>query len=391
MLYLQRLDLIEAQIAELEGMIAEAMKAHEDAVVRLSELPGLGVDSAQQIIAEIGPRAESFPSAGQLASWVGVCPGLQESAGESSSNRSAKGNRAMRRLRNQLAHAAVGKRDCYLQIVFKRLSPRLGYAKAVWAIAHRLCRLIWKVLHEGVHYVELGPAVTALTLKRRKQRLVSQLKKLGYSVQLMPRVWQVVSRDAKASCCTKDEGGPLGAVLQEKASNSGELLRSNAAVVNVTVKRREQTRLVRIRETNANEALMTHRNTTLTTSKPEMPATSGKSTAVTYLLAVRCWVYRSRESNSGLRTELENLVGDAKGKRHKWKSHLAESTNAQARSGLLRSRGEPGLTTGERREQVTRVGIVMGIGPAANTLFRHAATDVAAACGDNANYRPKIV
>jgi len=169
-------------------------------------------------------------------------------------------------------------------------------------------------LHEGVHYVELGPAVTALTLKRRKQRLVSQLKKLGYSVQLMPRVWQVVSRDAKASCCTRDEGGPLGAVLQEKASNSHELLRSNAAVVNVTVKRREQTRLVRIRETNANEALMTHRNTTLTTSKPGMPATSGKSTAVTYLLAVRCWVYRSRESNSGLRTELENLVGDAKGK-----------------------------------------------------------------------------
>ncbi len=64
--------------------------------------------------------------------------------------------------------------------------PPAPYAKAVWAIAHRLCRLIWKVLHEGVHYVELGPAVTLLTLKRRKQRLVTQLKKLGYSVQLMP-------------------------------------------------------------------------------------------------------------------------------------------------------------------------------------------------------------
>jgi transposase len=185
-LYLQRLDLIEGQIAELESMIAEALKAHQDAVVRLSQLPGLGVDSAQQIIAEIGPRAESFPSAGQLASWVGVCPGLQESAGESSSHRSAKGNRAMRRLLNQLAHAAVRKRDCYLQIVFKRLSPRLGYAKAVWAIAHRLCRLIWKVLHEGAQYVEYGPAVSALTLKRRKQRLVTQLAKLGYSVQLTP-------------------------------------------------------------------------------------------------------------------------------------------------------------------------------------------------------------
>jgi transposase len=186
LLYLQRLDVIESQIAEVEGMIAEAMKANEDAVVRLSELPGLGVDSAQQIIAEIGPRAEAFPSAAQLASWVGVCPGRQESAGESTSNRSAKGNRAMRRLLNQLAHAAVRKRDCILQIVFQRLSVRLGYAKAVWAIAHRLCRLIWKVLHEGVHYVERGPAVSALTLKRRKQRLVTQLKKLGYSVQLIP-------------------------------------------------------------------------------------------------------------------------------------------------------------------------------------------------------------
>lgn len=92
----------------------------------------------------------------------------------------------MRRLLNQLAHAAVRKRDCILQIVFQRLSVRLGYAKAVWAIAHRLCRLICKVLHEGVHYVERGPAVSALTLKRRKQRLVTQLKKLGYSVQLIP-------------------------------------------------------------------------------------------------------------------------------------------------------------------------------------------------------------
>jgi hypothetical protein len=90
---------------------------------------------------------------------------------------------------------------------------RCAQKMAVWAIAHRLCRLIWKVLHEGVHYVELGPAVTALTLQRRKQRLVSPLKKLGYSVQLMPRVWQVVSRDAKASCYRRDEGGPLGAVL----------------------------------------------------------------------------------------------------------------------------------------------------------------------------------
>jgi transposase len=185
-LYLARLDLIESQMASLDSMIAEAMKEHQQAIVRLAELPGLGIDSAQQIIAEIGPQAAAFPSAAQLASWVGVCPGRQESAGVSSSDRSAKGNRSMRRLLNQLAHAAVRKEGCQLQIVFRRLASRLGYAKAVWAIAHRLCRLIWKILHEGVSYVEYGPAPTPLALKRRRQRLVTQLKKLGYQVQLTP-------------------------------------------------------------------------------------------------------------------------------------------------------------------------------------------------------------
>src|ERR1700719_1289801 len=185
-LYLARLDLIESQMTSLDSMIAEAMKAHQDAVVRLAELPGLGIDSAQQIIAEIGTEAAAFPSAAQLASWVGVCPGRQESAGVSDSDRSAKGNRSMRRLLNQLAHAAVRKEDCQLQLVFRRLASRMGYAKAVWAIAHRRCRLIWKVLHEGVAYVEHGPAPTPTALKRRRQRLVTQLKKLGYQVQLIP-------------------------------------------------------------------------------------------------------------------------------------------------------------------------------------------------------------
>jgi transposase len=185
-LYLDRLDLIESQVAKLEKMISDAMKAHEDAIFRLAELPGLGVDSAQQIIAEIGVKAAAFPTAAQLASWVGVCPGRQESAGESSSDRSAKGNRSMRRLLDQLAHAAVRKEGTQMQIVFLRLSSRMGYNKAIWAIAHRLCRLIWKVLHDNVHYIEHGLAPSPLALKRRRQRLVTQLRRMGYQVELSP-------------------------------------------------------------------------------------------------------------------------------------------------------------------------------------------------------------
>jgi hypothetical protein len=100
-----------------------------------------------------------------------------------------------------------------------------------------------------------------------------------------------------------------------EASNSRELLQSKAAVVNVTVKRRGiRSRHVGIRETNANEPPTTHRNTTRTTSEPELPARAGRSTAATYLLAVRCPVYRGRDSSLGFRTELENLVCDGKGK-----------------------------------------------------------------------------
>ena len=183
-LYLERLDLIESQMATLEKSIAEALQSHQEAVTRLVEIPGIGVDSAQQIIAELGPVAATFPTAAQLASWVGVCPGRQESAGESRSNRSAKGNRTMRRLLDQLAHAAVKKDGCRFQIIFRRWLPRLGYKKAIWAIAHRLCRLIWKVLHDKVRYIEKGIDLNPKAQKERKRRLVAELRRLGYKVEL---------------------------------------------------------------------------------------------------------------------------------------------------------------------------------------------------------------
>ena len=93
----------------------------QTAVQRLAEVPGLGVDSAQQIIAEVGSAAATFPSEKQLASWVGVCPGEEESAGVSASNRSPKGNRFMRRVLNQAANAAVKVKGSIFEIVFRRL------------------------------------------------------------------------------------------------------------------------------------------------------------------------------------------------------------------------------------------------------------------------------
>ncbi len=186
-LALDRLNLIEQQMEELDQQISQAMQGHNQAIVRLCGLPGLGVGSAQQIVAEMGPEAATFPSASQAASWVGVCPGREESAGESKSNRSPKGNRQMRRLLNQLAWAAVKAKDSYFQHLFRRLVPKLGIKKAIWAVAHRLLKLIWKVLHQKVDYIEHGPvALDERARNRRKQRLLRELRRMGYAVQLAP-------------------------------------------------------------------------------------------------------------------------------------------------------------------------------------------------------------
>ena len=178
--------LIEQQSRQLDQELASLLSPYQDAVKHLAEVPGLGVDSAQQIIAEVGARAATFPSAKQLASWMGACPGEEESAGVSKSHRSPKGNRHLRRILNQAANAAVKAKGTVFELAYRQLVPRLGHNQTIGAIAHRLCRLIWKILHEGVSYVEYGPAPTPLALKRRRQRLVTQLRKLGYQVQLTP-------------------------------------------------------------------------------------------------------------------------------------------------------------------------------------------------------------
>jgi transposase len=185
-LQLERLQLIDTQMAKLNGMIAQAMKAHQDAVIRLAEVPGLGVDSAQQVIAEVGVQASTFPSAAELTSWVGTCPGKEESAEQNHSSRSAKGNKYLRRVLNQAAHAAVKKRGSYFQAVFRRLLPRLGYQSAIWAVAHRLCRLMWKILHDGVRFIEYGSEPDPQTKKRHARRLALALRKLGYQVAITP-------------------------------------------------------------------------------------------------------------------------------------------------------------------------------------------------------------
>jgi len=180
---LEELRLIDEQIGKLNQEMANLLRRQQDAVERLAEVPGLGVASAQQIIAEVGATAATFPSAKQLSSWVGACPGEEESAGVNYSHRSPKGNRNMRRILNQAANAAVKAKGTIFEIVYRRMAPRLGHKQTIGVVAHRQCLLIWKVLHEGVRYEERGPAVTKQSKQRRTAKMIRQLRSLGYRVE----------------------------------------------------------------------------------------------------------------------------------------------------------------------------------------------------------------
>jgi len=180
---LEQLQLIEQQIGKLDQEMASLLSQHQDAVRRLAEIPGLGPDSAQQIIAEVGASAATFPTAKNLSSWVGVCSGDEESAGVNPNHRSPKGSRHMRRILNQAANAAVMHKGSIFEIVYRRLVPRLGHNQTIGAIAHRLCRLIWLILHQGVRYEERGPAVSQRSKQRRTAKMIRELRSLGYRIE----------------------------------------------------------------------------------------------------------------------------------------------------------------------------------------------------------------
>ncbi len=182
-LTLDDLQFVEQQISQLDHEIASLLQGNQDAVERLAAVPGLGVDSAQQIIAEVGANAATFASAKKLSSWVGACPGKEESAGVNRSRHSPKGNRQMRRILNQAANAAIKRKGSIFDIVYRRLVPRLGHNQTIGVVANRMCHLIWIILHNGVPYEERGPAVSKQSQQRRTATMIRKLRMLGYRVE----------------------------------------------------------------------------------------------------------------------------------------------------------------------------------------------------------------
>ncbi len=184
--HMDQVRLLRRQVEEINYALAEAMKEHLAALHRLSKIPGVDLYAAQELLSEIGPKAAAFASAEQFASWVGVCPGSQESAGVNYSHRSAKGNRYLRRLLCQIAWAAIHTKETFFAGLFARLKPRVEGKGAAWAVAHRIAKIVWLVLHQEVEYQEKGSAPpNQRTLVRKFKRMLKEFGSLGLDVRAL--------------------------------------------------------------------------------------------------------------------------------------------------------------------------------------------------------------
>jgi transposase len=179
---------LEELIGRLGGRIEEVMAPFAEAVERLTTIPGVEQRAAETVIAEIGPNMEQFPSAEHLASWAGMCPGNNESAGKRKSGRTTKGSRWLRQILTQAAWAASHTKETYLAAQYRRLAARRGKKRALVALGHTLLVIIYHLLKNRTTYQELGgDFLERLEPDRLTRQLVRRLEKLGHDVTLRPK------------------------------------------------------------------------------------------------------------------------------------------------------------------------------------------------------------
>jgi transposase len=184
-LHLQHLTHLEQLIGRLNGRIEEAMAPFEEAVQRLITIPGVGRRVAEVVIAETGGDMRQFPSACHLASWAGMCPGNNESAGKRRTGRTTKGSQWLRQALIQAGWAASHTKDTYVAVRYHRLARYRGRKRALVAVGHQLLCIVYAVLSQGTTYVDLGPDYFDKRKSARLTRaLVKRLEGLGHKVIL---------------------------------------------------------------------------------------------------------------------------------------------------------------------------------------------------------------
>lgn len=185
-----QLDLIDQRakaIEEITSRIEVMMEPFRHARDLIATIPGISTKVADVIIAETGADMSRFPSAGHLASWAGVCPGSNESAGRVKSTRTRPGNPYLKGALGIAAMSAARSHDTYYAAKYRRIASRRGPVKAVVAIEHAMLIAVWNMLQTGETFNEPGgDFYSKRNPEKAKRRAVDQLRNLGYTVTLEP-------------------------------------------------------------------------------------------------------------------------------------------------------------------------------------------------------------
>lgn len=185
---LSRLEAVERDLDSLDRLINQKLEPYAAQVALLDQIPGVDRKIATIIVAELGVNMAVFESPSKLASWVGVCPGNNESAGKRKASSSLRGNTHLKCALVEAANAAARTRHTYYREKFFRLKARRGYQRAMVALAHKILIAVYHMLSKGVPYQELGEQYLDAVNKHQLSRsLVRRLERLGYNVILEPQ------------------------------------------------------------------------------------------------------------------------------------------------------------------------------------------------------------
>jgi len=172
-------------IEDIDEQIEAGQATFRALIMLLCSIPGVGTLAAVVILSEIGRDMSRFPTAGHLLAWAGLCPGQNESAGKRKSSRLRKGAPWLKTLLIQCAWAASRRQDSYYKAQFSRLKARRGPKKAICAVAASILTAIYHMLKDGTGHRDLGASYfDRRSIDAKAKRLVSQLTKLGFQVQL---------------------------------------------------------------------------------------------------------------------------------------------------------------------------------------------------------------
>ena len=186
---LDQLHFLDATVAEFEEKIGVCNRPFQDRINLLVTIPGVDWITASSLIAEIGGDVNQFPTAQHLASWAGICPGNEESAGKRYSGKTRKGSRWVRRVLCQAAWAASHTKNTYLAAQFRRVAARRGKQRAIVAVAHSILVAAFYILQRNEPYREAGGNYFEQKDPTAVRRyLVKRLERLGHRVILEPAV-----------------------------------------------------------------------------------------------------------------------------------------------------------------------------------------------------------